>query len=51
MKEAELPWEEFPEAQEWQSYGWRWKNVRSVMAPPIELCTDDVEGQVEQDKI
>lgn len=49
MKEAELPWEEFPEAQEWQNYRWRWKSVQSVMAPPLELSTDDVEGQVKQD--
>lgn len=47
MKEAALPWEEFPEAQEWQDYRWRWKSVKSVMAPPLEL-SPDVEGQVEQ---
>ena len=51
MKEAELPWEEFPEAQEWQSYRWRWKNVKSVIAPPTALPADDVEGQVEQEKV
>ena len=37
MKEADMTWEEFPEAQEWQENNWRWpwvgKKSEDVKAP------------------
>lgn len=46
MKEAEMTWEEFPEAQEWENDRWRWAwrpNSCSShhKSPDIELVADD----------
>lgn len=42
MKEAEMTWEEFPEAQEWQENRWMWPWVKEksedAEAPGIEFC-------------
>ena len=39
MKEAEMKWEEFPEAQEWESNRWTWrrKSLEDAKPPDIEL--------------
>lgn len=40
MKEAEMTWEEFPEAQDWQNQRWKWRSRQSESeskkAPDIE---------------
>ncbi|KAL8824215.1 MAG: hypothetical protein Q9191_005216 [Dirinaria sp. TL-2023a] len=40
MKEAEMTWEEFPEAQDWQNQRWKWisrqSESKSNKAPDIE---------------
>ena len=44
MKEAEMTWEEFPEAQVWQENSWRWpwvgKKSEDAKVPDIELGTN-----------
>lgn len=46
MKEAEVTWDEFPEAQEWQSNRWTWRGRRteSDKTPDLEM-SPDVEVQ------
>ena len=45
MKEAEMTWEEFPEAQDWQNKRWKWRprQSESKKAPDVEASAC-VEG-------
>ena len=40
-KEAEMSWDDFPEAQEWQQHGWRWKWKLNFS---LRKRSDKVEG-------